>query len=203
MSTLSETRNRVATTFRNLKETVGYVPPAEAASALAPEELRPVIEKVIFQHPTEKFLFQGVGKVISQLADEGDTVFIWSDEYLTRIASSKLEERHRLALAIGVNKHDVLVDLFAQGHFEHIQNIGIVDNRLENLAKAKEIVDAQNLDLTVSYFWISEDFPVTELPNYRQGPTLWLIDFNHTLLDTNSYEESVVDSISSILTLAA
>lgn len=210
MAAISETRARVIETFQSLKDKVGYISPREAARILVQNpEIEPVIEREIFRHPTKDFLIDGAEKVLSELIHAGDTVRIWSDEYISRIGSSRLgklkrelprEERHRLSLAMGINKHNVLADLFAQRFFGNIQNIAVVDNRLENLVMAQKIIDKQAPDVNCSLFWISDEFSIKELLKYRQNPTLWLIDFNHTLLNTDKYEQSVVDSVSNILT---
>lgn len=129
-------------------------------------------------------------------------------------------ERQRFSLAHAENKIELLPDLFAKASLNGLKKAIIVDNAKDNLEQATQVIKQENPGIKFSLVWINPDAPeidlpasltpeipqrsmrsISELPKLRQvhqdakDPLFWIIDFNHTLIDTDAYMAAVQDSI--------
>ncbi len=219
-----EIRHHVAGVLNDIRSDYGYVDPKSSAEILG----IPKVERVILHHSTRPYLLPGVEDTLRSLLMQGDMVRIWTNDALVRVATSGLgevlrrelgrSERRRFAVVGYENHKFVSLPSLLHEAEEKEMPVVIVDNSSGNLAEALEIARQQNLSVSIlpvwaqilpqerktngfshSYVVITEISQLLRVKRLIDRPAFWLVDFNHTLMDTDTYEDSIVEPVATIV----
>lgn len=219
-----EIRQHVAGVLDDIRSNYGYVDPKSSANILG----IPGVERVILRHSTRPYLLPGVEDTLRSLLKQGDMVRIWTNDALVRAATSGLgealrrelgrSERRRFAVVGYENQKFVFLPSLLHEAEEKEMPVVIVDDSSSNLAEAIEIARQQNLSVPILPIW-AQIFPqerktngvshpyivitnISQLCHVKRlidEPAFWLVDFNHTLMDTDTYEGSMVEPVATVV----
>lgn len=122
---------------------------------------------IIRSYPTKHFLYNGIVEVLNELLDTGDSITIWTDDFLDRVLSSGIwkfrkdlpdDKKRRLKVISGLNKHEALtakvIPSLREGTFGHVV---FVDDKDKNLDEAKMLTTQHDLPMSPHFIRISWD----------------------------------------------
>jgi len=217
-----ENNTYVASVCDAVKQDVGYLAPSRVVLSLGfpPEHpLHPHLRRHMYEHPTKPFLFWGATRVLKQLLKKGDAVAVWTDEYKERIKSSGLGDLDRhgdVAFILGEAKQQVIPVLFDHARACGATEMIVIDDQQANLQAVSAYAKKRDLPVRLVLVGNGDEMPegpstllvshVRQLARRARreflkipGKRLWVFDFNHTLLDTQRFEESMQREMNKIM----
>jgi len=157
--------------FYEQEREIGYVDPklasakiVNAASFSGIDES--FIARQIHKIPTKEYLYDGAYASLDELLKRGDDVSIWTDDYVTRVATSGVTSlrtnlpfdlRKRLGLASGIEKFSLLPQAINDACSSDYKSIVFVDNKEGNLSKASALYAGVNNPLKPDAYFMLVD----------------------------------------------
>ena len=206
----------ISAAFSRSREAIGYIAPSFVTTELGISSDHPLyssLRRHIYEHPTNNFLYSGAANVIKKILRSGDPVAIWTDEYRERLESSGLPalgQQGELFFVTGQRKQEQISRLFDLAQKEKVKEIVVIDDTEGNLHAIHTFGQKQDIPVKLVLVHRKEQrqyevLPSTLVKNVRKveravrrnteregGKTLWVFDFNRTLLNTDAFEKSVM-----------
>lgn len=173
----------------------------------------PVLQSVV-RSPNQVLSIWTQGEVVTEKGEQGYQILKVAASGLSRALNpdwKKKSGEYGVPRVIGgIDKHQVLPDMAAKAKQLHLEQLVIVDDKEENLARADAVLSDSRI--AKQYFHITrkkkpqgyigtgiDSFAQIPVADLARTPTLWLVDLDYTIIDHKMVRNNLVEQIAAFM----